>query len=206
LNVPLSKNKKVGAITGRITSESNLNKAGVLLSLGDKKFLTDANGAFYFNELLPDKYLIMVDKTTLEKGTISSIKTPLEVEVEAQNTKNILIPIVKTGNVKGKIEYSVDLTSNNKKTPPPVIYVKLSNEQEHFITKVNSKGEFVFQEMKPGLWQIQANIYGNSTAFTINKAIQSLEIKEKEYTNIIFNVNSKERKIHFSDKNFHVSN
>lgn len=206
LNVPLSKNKKVGAIVGKITSDNNLNKSGVLLSLGDKKFLTDANGAFYFNELLPDKYLIMVDKTTLEKGTISSVKTPLEVEVEAQNTKNVFIPIVKAGNVKGKIEYSVDVTSNHGKTSPPVIYVKLFNDHEYFTTKVNDKGIFAFQEMKPGLWQIQATIYGNSNSYTINKSIQSLEIKEKENTNIIFNVNSKERKIHFSDKNFHVSN
>jgi hypothetical protein len=62
LNLPLAKDKRQGTVIGQLSSNDNtLSVGNVMVSLGEKKVLTDANGKFTFNKIIPDKYLFRVE-------------------------------------------------------------------------------------------------------------------------------------------------
>lgn len=205
LNAPLAKNKKLGAIKGRISGANNLKKEGVLVALGDKKYLTDANGEFYFNDLVPDKYYLTLDKSTLKTGVVTDGKTPIEVEVSAKTTSEISIPLVNSGGIVGKVSFQENSNSGDKPKKKPIVLVKLFNETDKFITKANDKGDFSFKEMKPGSWQVELTVHGNEENFTVENPIQNIIIEAEKIKEMSFSIIPKERKIYFSDKNFQLS-
>ncbi|WP_394994745.1 hypothetical protein [Emticicia sp.] len=203
LNTPIRKNKHLGSIKGHISGPSNVKKDGILIRLGDKKFLTDENGNFYFNDLVPDKYYITLDKSTIKSGIVTDKKGPIEVEVVAKGINEISIPLVNSGGISGKIiaqnNDSNNTNTTNKKNP--VILVKLFNEQENFITKVNANSEFSFSEMKPGSWKVEALIQGNQDKFVIENPSQNIIIESEKLKELSFTMLPKERKIYFSNIN-----
>ncbi|WP_435356571.1 hypothetical protein [Emticicia sp. SJ17W-69] len=202
LNVPIAKNNQLGSIKGHISSINKLKKEGILVSIGSQKFMTDANGNFYFNDLVPDKYYITLEKSTIETGVISETKTPIEVQVNPKTIHDVSIPLVRSGGVVGKIHFKTndEATQENKKAL--VVLIKLFNEQDTFMTKVNDKGEFSFREIKPGQWNIEAIIHGNKDSFVIENLSQNIIIESEKLKTLSFSVVSKERKIYFSNQNF----
>jgi hypothetical protein len=204
LNVPLAKNKNLGSIRGSISGNADMKKSGILVSLGDKKFLTDANGNFYFNDLPPDKYYVTIDKSTVNTGTITAVKTPMEVEVEAKNIHDISIPLVVAGGLTGKVLFQSgdSMTVNHQKT---IVLVRLFNEYESFMTHVNDKGVFSFKEMQPGQWQVQVSIHGHQNQFEVRNPLQHVVIEPGKLNSLSFMVYPKERKIYFSEESFQIS-
>lgn len=115
----------------------------------------------------------------------------------------ILIPLVNSGGITGKIvtqnNGSNNLNTTNKKIP--IILVKLFNEQENFITKVNTDGEFSFKEMKPGQWKVEVIIQGNQDKFMVENPSQNVIIESEKLKELSFTMLPKERKIYFSNIN-----
>ena len=53
LNLPIARNRRVGAIHGQVSSlDADIRVSDVLIKLGNKKTVTDAKGNFYFNGLI----------------------------------------------------------------------------------------------------------------------------------------------------------
>lgn len=204
LNTPLAKNRNLGHIKGQILGLTEaVKKEGIMVQLGNKKYVTDANGVFYFNDLMPDKYYLTLDKSSLSSGAISAIKTPIEVNVSADSTKTITIPLLKSGGLEGNLNFV--LTDEEKaKKQNPVILVKIFNENESFLTKANDKNAFSFKEIKPGNWKIKAWFPDEQNLLTIENAEQSIMIKEGVINKMAFNVLATKRKIHFSNTNYQV--
>ncbi|MDZ7877120.1 MAG: hypothetical protein U5L45_05595 [Saprospiraceae bacterium] len=102
LNVPLKKDKKLGHLKGQIISLSEgIKKEGILLKLGQYKVLSDSNGYFNFPSLMPSKYVVNLVQDAHLSGIVATIKTPIEVEIQADSTVSLTIPLIKTGGVRG---------------------------------------------------------------------------------------------------------
>ena len=206
LNLPIAKNKKLGTISGEVFGMNNeFSKQGVMVQLGEKRFLTDATGKFYFKDLVPDQYFLKIVSNKV--GVISTSKFPMQVEVKADSTTKINVSFIKTGGVVGKInfEYSSKVHQVVDTEKIPIILVTLYNEKESYTTQMNSKNEFSFKEMKPDSWKIKVHIPGNQPLFTIQNPEQSLEIESDKLKEVNFNVQPTERKIHFSNRNYNIS-
>lgn len=201
LNVPVAKNKNLGSIKGTLTGEPTTRRAGVLVNLHDKKFLTDAEGSFYFNDLPPDKYYLTLDRSTLESGIIPGVKVPFEVSVLPKAASTVSVPLVLSGSISGKILLKSD---NRVGDPLPPVVLKLTNGSESYITRPNEKGEFSFREILPGKWQIQASVQGNSGQYEIENAAQEVVVEALQDQKVSFKIQKKERKIYFSDKSYQL--
>ncbi len=207
LNTPLAKNRNLGHIKGQISGLSeSVKKEGILIQLGNKKYISDKNGFFYFNDLVPDKYYLTLDKSSMSAGAVAGIKTPIEINVSADSTQSVEIPLLKSGGVEGTLNFvAVDEEKAKKQSPAkPVILIKIFNDTESFLTKANGKNTFSFKELKPGSWKIKAWFPDNQNQLTIENPEQSIEISAGIINKIAFNVLENQRKIHFSNKNYQV--
>ena len=206
LNLPVAKNKRLGNISGEIVSLNNgIEKDGVLVQLGDKRFLTDKSGKFYFKDLVPDQYFLKI--TSNKPGVIATKKFPMQIEVKADSTHKINVSFLKTGGVVGKInfEYTSQVNKVIDADKVPIVLVTLYNENESYTTQMNSNYEFSFKEMKPASWRIRVFIPGNQPLFSIQNPEQFLEIEPDTLKEVNFKIQATERKIYFSNRNYNIS-
>lgn len=206
LNLPIAKNKKLGTISGEILGMNNdISKEGVMVQLGEKRFLTDASGKFYFKDLVPDQYFLKIVSNKV--GVISTTKFPMQVNVKADSTSKINVAFIKTGGVVGKVnfEYSSKVHQVVDTEKSPMVLVTLYNEHESFTTQMNSNNEFSFKEMKPDMWKIKVILPGNQPLFTVQNPEQTVEIESDKLKEVNFKIQPTERKIYFSNRNYNLS-
>lgn len=207
-NAPIARNKKLSSIKGQVVGlNEGINLKGIVVQLGNKRFVTDAKGFFQFNDLVPSKYFINLVPSSIESGVITSLQTPSEIIVRSDSTYKIVIPLTKTGAIMGRIIFqksesigAVDITKQK-----PVVLVKLYNEKENFLTQVNGKDEFSFKEIKLGKWKVIAWIPGQLDQFSILNSDQYIDLTANLGKEILITITPKERKIHFSNKTHQLS-
>ena len=208
INAPIARNKKLSTIKGFLSNaEYDINPKGVIIQLGDKKVMVDTTGYFQFNDLNADKYYLDINRSSLEKGVIVGVKNPYEVRLKADTTINITIPLTKTGNIIGKINYiksdavgASDITQNK-----PLILVKLFNEKESYLTQVNKKDEFSFKEIKPGKYKVAAWVPGKVDQYNVGNTDQEIELSANQTREIFISITPTIRKIQFSNKTIQLS-
>ena len=208
IGVPIAKNRNLGSIKGQILGLSDdIKKDGLLIRLGERKFMTDPNGNFFFNNLLPDKYYVTMERSTMGAGVVANTKIPMEVIVKADSTKQITIPLTKTGEIKGKIDFvaieqvgTVDIHKNK-----PLVLVKMVNGKESYITQVNKNDEFSFKEVKPDNWKITAWIPGKQEQFDISNSEEALVLGANQVKEVQLVIKPIVRKINFSQKTYNLT-
>lgn len=207
LNIPLSKKRNIGSVKGKLTG-FGFPMQGTLIQLGSHKFLTDSTGAFAFEGLPPDKYYLSIAQNeSRNEGVVPNLKMPMFVDVKADSLKIIEIPLTRTGNIAGKVEFA-KVTQNGLSTilgQRPTVLIKLVNETESLLTELNDKDEFAFKEMKPGNWTLYALMPGNQDRFVIEEAEKQLSIEADKTSDVVFKIKPNEKRIHFSGKSFNLS-
>lgn len=208
INAPIARNKKLSSIKGQILGLSDkINTKGMVVELGGRKYMTDASGSFQFNDLLPDRYFVNIVSSSMGTGIVSTVKNPLEVVVKADTNYKIEIPLVKTGDILGKINFkksesvgAIDITQQK-----PIVLVKLFNDKDRYLTQVNDKDEFAFKEIKPGKWKISASTPGKVDQFSILNIDDTIELESEQSKSTIITIVAKERKVFFSNKTHSLS-
>ncbi len=204
LNAPISRIKNLGNIQGQISLTSNgLKKDGITITLGDRKFVSDKDGKFYFKHLVADKYYIDIDQTSVPQGVIANLKLPLEVDLKGDSTKQINLSLTKTGTIVGKV-FFVN-TDNDENKAKPSVLIKVSNDEETLYTRVNKGNEFISKQIKPGKWLVTASIIGgNEEDYTITDAAQSIEVTEDNRAEVEFTIENYKRTIEFTPTSFNL--
>lgn len=208
INTPIARNKKLSSIKGILSSaDYGINPKGIIVQMGDRRVLADATGYFQFNDLVPQRYFLNIVRSSMEKGVVLGVKNPIEVVVKSDTASNISIPLTKTGNILGKVNFIksdaigvIDILQNK-----PLVLVKIFNEKQSFLTQVNKNDEFSFKEMKPGIYKILAWIPGKTDQFTINNSDQELELNANKTREISISITPAIRKIQFSNKTIQLS-
>lgn len=206
LRLPIAKSRNLGNIKGQITGANNVKKAGVLVQIGDQKFVSDRNGFFMFNSLVPNKYYITLVHSSMQAGDVALRPTPIEVDVQANSNYIVKIPLAKSGRILGKVLFEKTAQIRNEYVDhnPPDVLAKLYNDRESFTTKVNAQGVFSFKEVKPGSWNITLWIPGSRKNYVIENNSSSVEVKEESLHEVTFSIKAIERKIHFTENNFYL--
>nr|MCU0340631.1 carboxypeptidase-like regulatory domain-containing protein [Spirosomataceae bacterium] len=207
LNIPVAKYKNLGSIKGQITGSSNVKKSGVLVQLGNERYLTDANGGFVINNILPNKYTLNLLRSSIGMGTVPTVQVPMEVTIKPDSALKIEIPFAKSGAIAGKIvvEKSTQIGAKETTQTKPEIMLKLHNGRESFLTLPDENGQFSFKEILPGEWQLSATLLGKDGKFTIVQPKKVLTVVAEQSQQVTFTVKPIERNIRFSDKPILIS-
>jgi hypothetical protein len=190
LNTPIRKKKGLGSLEGNILGRKT---EGVVLFLNGKQVVTNKDGWFRFNDLLPGKYYLGVQKSTLGIGNAIDNEMPYIVEILPEQTNRLALNVIKTGNIKGAVFLkNLTFTDNNEN-----ILVELYNDKISKVTTTNNLGEFQFYELKEGSYKLRVlsdNIKKNYLMLNEN-----LEVNVKEGEDVLFSFNfeQKIKKINF---------
>lgn len=201
LNTPLYKRYAVGHIIGRLTSKDDVGVPKTIVKLDNKIRVTNSNGQFDFSNLKIGPKTLKVDQTRLQLGQIVLEDTPMHLEVEPNKTINLDLHIIDAAKIRGSVNFikTKQVSSSKFKLTRPETIIELKNEKGIILTTTsNRRGEFVFNNIKPGTWEI--SIYDKilKKDFTIKNNYQKIEIKEGEKKSITFNMSQKKRNIHFN--------
>ncbi len=206
INVPIVKLLNLGTIKGSILGIPAIQKKGILIQAGDQRFVSDKNGQFAFNNLVPNKYYISVVRSSLQAGDVLSDPTPVEVNVKADSTTVVNIPLIKSGKIVGKVIFEKGTKNESEEADPkrPLVLVKLYNEKETHMNRVNDEGLFSFKEVAPGNWSILVSIPGNQNNYIIDNSTGTVEVKSESSHELVFKIRPLERKVHFSENKFYL--
>ncbi len=200
LNTPLYKRYAVGHIIGRLVSKDDIGVPKTIVKLDNKIRVTNSNGEFDFSNLKIGSKTIKVDQTRLKLGEIILEDMPMHIEVEPNETTDLNLHIINAAKIRGYVNFmeTKQVSSSKFKLTRPETIIELKNEKETLTTTSNRRGEFVFNNIKPGKWEI--SIYDKilKKDFSIKNNYQTIEIKEGEKKSITFNMSQKKRNIHFN--------
>ena len=201
LNAPIRKNKNIGSITGQLMGVGyGTRKDGYIIQLGNRNFLTDSTGKFYFNNLIPDKYFISVKAPLENNDIITENRLPLMVNVKADSTHKVVVKLSKSGAITGYINTPEDNSAHGLST----VFVKLYNDTESFLTTPNNKGYFSFKQIKLGEYKLKVWVPGKEQEYIVDMPEQQVIIEEDKEKAYAINVRPKEKKIHFAANNFNL--
>lgn len=209
IDAPVAKNKNIGHIKGRLIGLNDaVQQKGVLLQLGPYKVLSDGSGAFEFNNIIPEKYILSIPSTFELEGVKTLSNAPLVVDVKADTTLVYDVELVKTGSIKGQIAYRLQEKYNfdeTNKGEDILILAKLSNGEEEYITRVNRRNTFNFGEVKPGEWTLEVYMPGTQTDYEIPNNVVKIEVEPDKTETASFTLNMVQRKIKFTGQEFKLS-
>ncbi|MFO7891623.1 MAG: carboxypeptidase-like regulatory domain-containing protein, partial [bacterium] len=103
-NVPIGLKKYVGSVSGQVYNmETSEPLKDIIIRLNNFSVVTDKNGKFIFPALNPGKYLLSVDKASIGLDKITVPNTPISLEVQPKEEKQLTIDIVKGAILSGQI-------------------------------------------------------------------------------------------------------
>lgn len=162
INLPIKRIAHYSTLSGSITDINNNGLSGIRIQLADQITLSDKNGYYNFKNLIPGKYYLNIDKSTLPLDAISDINLPDAIEIGKDNLNTRNIRIIQAGTLNGRVllantmKYQNILVDNEKiKQSNLIIELSDGNQTLRKICRINEK--FDFKYLRPGRWFVKIN-------------------------------------------------
>lgn len=177
---PLPLVETMGRVEGVVFVDKNMNGIqdpgepglpGILLQLDKEQALTGSGGVFRFYPMFPGTYQLRI--LTPLPTYCPQPRPPLTVQVVAGQATTVHIALVPAATISGCIliyrPANNTLNFNNKNDkhqangwvvdrPLARARVILTNGVEHYITLTNDNGNFHFQGLCPGTWELRVEL------------------------------------------------
>ena len=204
VNMPVSKNKTVGSLTGKISSAENTNLEGILVFLDDNIAMTNEKGVFHFYNLKPNTYRLYVKRSSLPKNKIIIMQQPIDIDILPNKEMEVFLEMGNTGSLYGEILFEETMLMQSSKfiKKLPILIVKITKEDKTYYTKTNKDGKFWFKELMPGEWTVELIVKNLLNDFAFSETQKTISILTNEEGKMVFKVSNKNREIKKSDKIF----
>lgn len=166
MQLPVSKKKSIGMITGIVYDVENKNTPipNVILSVGEATAVTDLHGEFIFPSLKPGTYFLKIEKGSIGLKRVITEKLPVSVKVNGGETERLEINVVTACRITGKIKV-FDFLNHDKNNLQDTgglsnTLLEITDGKEIIRKLTDEDGNFSFEEMRPGKWAIK--IYGDN--------------------------------------------
>jgi len=206
LNVPVSKNRELGHLHGKITTSEGQKLEGIVVNLNGMSAITNEEGVFEFNDVLPGEKYVTIENSSIQGSYISERPMPIETTIISQEIDYIEIKLLKPINISGKVLFkeTVQIQSKEFKKEIPNLIIKLHNDQGIKYTTVNRKGGFRFSEIRPGKCEISIVTKGLGENFSFPNKVKQLYLENGNDVVVEFLMSTKSRKINISKNKFQL--
>jgi hypothetical protein len=213
-NIPLGPKASVCHVHGRVYDEtSGKGREGIILRIGDSATATDADGIYTFYLTGSGKHFLTIDRHQIGDNMIPNMKMPVSIEIAAGEEKVIDIGVVRGTMVTGHVavyrpkgqQGDFPLNENGKGEETFLeksvglsnILVEISLSDEKLLFLTDKQGEFVFDEVRPGMWTFRI-LSGNIPPYHYyEKEEVSFDVIPGEKREIVIRVLEEKRKIMF---------
>lgn len=177
LNMPVARRTDIGSVWGRVYDETTQTPVeNAVVNLDGMRLLTAADGSFEFQGMQPGEHMFKTDR--LPGNLISTKNEPVMIEIPHGRTVTQPVSVASMCKICGKV-----VLYNRKGDPEDIFRVLQEPEasamdtqpiieqgglggilltlenQDDFEVKTylsNSKGEFNFENLRPGKWTLRA--------------------------------------------------
>ncbi len=204
MNVPVSKNKTVGSLIGKITSDEKVNLEGILVLLDEQIAITNEKGVFHFYNLQPKIYRLYVKQSSLPKNKIIVMQQPIDIDIVPNKETEVVLEMGNTGTLFGQVifEETTVMQSSQFIKKLPILVVKITKEDKTSYTKTDKDGKFWFKELTPGDWTVELVVKNLLNDFTFSETQKTISIKSDKEEKAVFKATNKNREVKKSDKIF----
>ena len=176
--MPVSRNNLFGSLKGIVYDiENNRPISGAVIRLNKLSTVSDKNGVFKFPSLIPGKYLLNFEQSSIGLNRVTTENFPMEILLAENEKKLIAIKLTRGASVTGKVtlykfkeirtvednlpDESKKIRVPNKQDSP---YERVSGMSHLLIELTHGKtikrrvtdrfGRFNFSELSPGEWKL----------------------------------------------------
>jgi len=194
INVPLSKKKDVGSLTGKVINMGVGQVNGVLFNLNGDITMTDKNGNFEFPMVKVGTYMLAMDESSTGLNAIACVPGPYMIKIEPGRETQFEISLTRAARIKGRLVIKEDEKSGKKgffpvKEEIENLIIEASNGTEIFMILTFRDGTFNFDDLRPGSWHIKIYPNGIPQGYQLDKDQFTLDLtlgKEENLDVIIF--------------------
>ncbi len=207
--IPMKKLAEAGSVSGQIKNLGVETNEGIIVYLNGQSRMTDENGKFFFKNIKPGKYNLLMDRSTLSMYDIIDTLTPIEVDVVGGEDTFISFGITKASKVMGKIalkkskSFSKLLEQKDIKIGHVVLELHRGNESIRIIS--DGDGSFSFPLVRPGKWMLKVYKNGIDSQLKIVKDHFDLILNPGETKSVNIDVIRKKKTIIFMNNSINLS-
>ncbi len=207
--IPMKKIGEAGSLSGHVENLGVKSIEGLIIYMNGRSSITDENGDFSFKNIIPGSYTVFIDRTTTSMTDISSIPTPIDVEIRGNEETKLNFGLTSAVKLSGKIALkktaSISKLLDEGEVSVAHIVIELRNETESMRIITKPDGSFVFPLLRPGKWFFK--IYTNSIdkQYVLDNDHFDLDLSPGETKILEINMSKKKRKIIFMNKNVNLS-
>jgi len=199
LGIPIKQIVNGGKVAGRITDQDGNGIEGIYLRILSETTVSDKNGEYEFKLVQPGRQMLLIDKDKLKIGEVTSIPTPLDVDVTENETTEINFRILKGSKLRGRIELEKTSLSalNDQNISLGNIVIELTSVFDHYRVATDQNGNFSFPLVRPGTLVLK--IYGNTvpSGYSVPQTNFSWQLSDGEEKNVVITLESKKKNIIF---------
>ena len=209
INVPIRKIAEFGELNGVIKNAGAEKIEGVRLLCNGHTAVTDKQGAFKFRNLKPGKYFLLIDQTSIGLHDISDVMQPIEVQIlEGQN--EFSFGMCRSASITGHVDLKLENMqfyehSADEDIGKENIIVEVTNGGETIRKYARLDSNFVFDNLRPGEWNVRVYRNGLSNNFQVETNAYSLVLKSGATEKIKILVIRKSREIKFLQQSMKIS-
>ena len=200
LNLPISKKKNVGSLTGKVTTQGTEKIEGIIFNIDGKKTMTDKNGYFKFPMLKIGTYNMIMDESSFIINTIAATPGPYRITIEPGKEIPFEVELTKAARIDGRLVIREDEKSSEigyypVKEAIDKLIIEASSGTEVFRIFTNRDGTFSFNDLRPATWNIKIYTNGIPSGYKLEKDQFIFHLTSGKVENLEVIINKKNREI-----------
>lgn len=201
-NMPIGRKRDLGGVSGKILNHGIPKVDDIRLNLNGILTMTDKEGNYRFPTVPVGTHILAVDASNLGIHTMVEHTGPLQVTVEPGKILQYDIPMTTTGSISGRLVVQEDERSNQKgfiavKESIEKLIVEVSNENQLLRVYTDKNGNFNFEDLLPGKWQVKVYPNGLPQGYSLVTSIFNVELAYGKSEFIEVKIQKKARQIQF---------
>jgi len=202
LNIPVSKKKSVGSMTGKIINHGVEKVGGVRLNLDGVIAVSDKEGNFRFPSVPVGTYALRIDGSSFGINAVTELPGPFMINIEPAKVTKYEFAITKSARIEGRLVIQEDERVNQKGFIPvkeeiDKLIIEVSNETEMFRIFTDRDGIFRFEDLRPGNWKLKVYPNGLPSGYQLVTSQFNLNLISGKPEKLDIIIQKKARQIQF---------
>lgn len=201
-DIPVSKKKNIGKLSGKVINKGVQNTEGIVISTGADQAVSDKNGNYSFPFLPAGTYYLMIDYTKAGVNAVSETPAPYQVEILPGKETKFDIGLTLASKITGEIVIVKEVSEDDKtyaeiKNQLGKLMIEAKNGGEVFRILTNEDGKFSFENLRPGQWTVKVYDNGISKEYGLVTDVFTLGLSPGHTEHVEVKIKEKRRRIKF---------
>jgi hypothetical protein len=205
INVPIKKTLDYGFLEGEIKNDGVKGVKGIRLYLGGNIAITDAEGRFKFVNIKPEKYYLLLDRSSLGIYDIPTVTVPIEVDIKS-GVNRIQFGLTKQARLLGSFSIinKIKLNNSNMKKKHKVI-VEIFNEKVKYHKIVDIEKPFEFNNLILDTYTVNFRMGAKKSDYIFLKNKMLFKLSAGEEFTFVVDLKRKKKNIKFQEEVLELS-